>query len=92
MADKVWPKDRLGNDIKTGKMVVLQLPDPFAVFFVAEVKPATVLQGTEGSIPVNGEITFVWKMQIPFPPDGPVCMRAIVAETPEDQQKAVRLQ
>lgn len=85
MADKIWPKDRLGNEIKTGKLVLLKLPEAEAMFYVMDVKPATILQGGDGPIPVGGEIMLVWKVPLPFQPDQSQLMKAMVLEQPKQE-------
>jgi hypothetical protein len=85
MAEKVWPKDVLGNTIREGKLVRLKLDEAAAMFFVNKVEPATFLHTPEGVMPCNGSIDFVLQFHIPFAPDQNQMFKALVVEQPKPE-------
>lgn len=87
MADpnKVWPRDKLGNEIREGKLIRLELPEAAGFFYVVTVSPATYLHGAEGRIPVNGDVECVLRFKMPYGPDGNMLMKAVVVEQPKQE-------
>ena len=85
--NKVWPKDKLGNEIREGKMILLDLQEPRAFFYVMGVTPASVIHGADGPIPVGGEIEVVLKFKLPFQPDMNQLHRAVVVEQPKQEDR-----
>jgi hypothetical protein len=92
MADKIWPTDKLGNPIREGKLVRLDLPEPAGFFYVMGVTPATILQSGDGPYPVNGEIEMVLKFKMPFSPERCELMKAVVVEQPKVDDPKIGLQ
>jgi hypothetical protein len=90
MADdprEVWPIDKIGNQIRTGRVIVLKLEEAEAMFFVDKVTPAKfLLQGNGDPIPVAGEIELVLRMKLPYAPDRRVMGRAVVTERPDPEK------
>ena len=86
MSEKVWPVDKLGNEIREGKLLLLKMDEPSAIFYVMSVSPASVLHGGDGPYPVSGEVELVLKFKIPYQPDHRQLFKAIVVETPEPEQ------
>ena len=84
MSAKIWPLDKLGNEIREGDMVQLKLDDPYALFYILKVEGASVINGgPEGNFPVNGQIELVLKFSIPFAPDNRQMYKAIVVKHPK---------
>ena len=83
---KIWPRDKLGNEIKEGKMLLLKLPEAEAMFYVMKVEPASFIHSTEGPVPVAGEIELVLKFQMPFAPDQAQLHRSVVVEQSKQEE------
>lgn len=87
MADKIYPKDGLGNEIRVGKLIRLELPEAAGLFYVMSVNPATVIHDSDNStIPVNGEIEIAMKMRLPFHPGQNSLQKALVVEQPKQEE------
>lgn len=89
---KVFPKDKLGNPIKQGDLILLKLPDPEALFYVMGVSPASVIHDASGPVPVSGELEVVLKFKMQFGPDQNALHKAIVVKQPEVDESKVSLQ
>jgi hypothetical protein len=88
MAEKIWPIDKLGNEIREGDLIHLRLDDPSALFYVMKVEGASVLHGGEqGNFPGNGSVTLVLKFDVPFPPDQRQMFKAMVVKQPKPQER-----
>lgn len=86
MANQVWPKDALGNDIRIGKLIRLELSEAAGMFYVMGVTPATLIHdGEGGAMPVNGELELVLKFKMPFSPDRNQLHKALVIEQPKEE-------
>jgi hypothetical protein len=84
--DKVWPKDKLGNRLVQGRLIIMKLDDPDAMFYVDKVTPASFLHSPEGPMPINGEIELVLRIKLPFTPERNQLHRAIVVEQPDPEK------
>jgi hypothetical protein len=84
MSEQAWPIDKIGNQIREGRLVIVKWDEPDAMFYVDKVNPASFLHSPGGTvIPVNGEIELVLKIKLPFAPDARQMGRAIVVEQPD---------
>jgi hypothetical protein len=84
MTAKVWPIDKLSNEIREGDLVQLKLDEPYALFYISRVEGASVINGgPEGNFPVNGQIELVLKFAIPFAPDQRQMYKALVVKQPK---------
>ncbi len=80
----VWPIDKIGNQIREGRVIVLKLEEAEAMFYVDKVVPAKFLhQGNGAPIPVAGEIELLLRMKLPFAPDRRVMGKAVVTQKPD---------
>lgn len=87
MPTDIYPIDKIGNPIREGRLLILKLEDPDAMFFVDKVTPAKFLhQPGAAPIPVTGEIELVLRMKLPFGPDRRQMGRAIVIEQPDEKK------
>jgi hypothetical protein len=83
----VWPIDKIGNQIREGRVIVLKLEEAEAMFFVDKVTPAKFLhQPGAQPIPVAGEIELLLRMKLPFAPDRRVMGKAIVTQKPDPEK------
>lgn len=83
MSERIWPTDKLGNQIKEGKMVLLELPKAEGFFYVMSVTPATILHGTDGAYPVSGDVELALKFKLPFSAEQCQLHKAVVVEQPK---------
>jgi hypothetical protein len=87
MADNVWPIDKIGNQIREGRLLIVKMEEAEAMFYVDKVTPAKFLQQPGAApIPVTGEIELVLKMKLPFAPDRRQMGRAVVIEQPDPEK------
>lgn len=85
--EKVWPVDKLGNELREGDLVHLtrdQMVEP--LFAVLKVDPATKLITADGEMPVNGTVRFGLFFEVPYMPANPQFLKAIVVKQPEEMQ------
>ena len=84
--EKIWPKDKIGNQLREGRLLILKMDDPDAMFYVDKVTPASFLHSADGPIPINGEIELILRIKLPFTPERNQLHRAIVVEQPDPEK------
>jgi hypothetical protein len=85
--DKIYPLDKLSNPIKPGDLVFLRNEEVDPLFAVLEVEPASVLHTPEGDMPITGKVKFGLFFEVPFSPERPQFVKAIVVKTPEEKPR-----
>lgn len=87
---KIWPRDSIGNEIREGKLIRLELPESAALFHVAHVSAASFLHGEDGPIPINGDIELICRFKFDFSPQNAALVKALCIQQPEAQDSPTR--
>jgi hypothetical protein len=80
MADKYYPQDAIGNQIKVGDVVHVNLPNPYLLMKVVELNPALGLNGGEMVTP--GRIILQGGLPVNFAPGEPLTALCVL-KTPD---------
>ena len=84
MSDRSYPVDAIGNPLKVGRIVKLDLPKANVLCQVVKVDPAGTLSGPSGdAMSLHGTVTLQAMFPIQFTQDANVLDSAYVLMEPE---------
>jgi hypothetical protein len=69
MAERSYPRDAMGNELKRGDLVRVQLQSPALNFRLVQVDPAGVIAAPGGGMPLRGSMVLVATMPVEFDAD-----------------------
>jgi hypothetical protein len=69
MADRTYPHDACGNELRKGDLLRVTLQSPALNFRVVQVSPAGVIDTPKGGLPLRGSMVLVATMPVEFDAD-----------------------
>lgn len=74
MSKQIWPIDAVGNTIRKGDPVMVELLKARAIFRVQDIEPAAMLLDPSNKtlIPTFGKLRIVAVVEIQFSPEEPI--------------------
>ena len=69
MAERCWPRDAMGNELRKGDLVRITLQSSALNFRLVQVQPAGVIESPGGGMPLRGSMVLVATMPVEFDAD-----------------------
>ena len=88
--NKVYPVDLLGNELRQGDMVHMEMTEIKPLLAIVAVDPACVIHGADGPVPCTGKVKFGLFFELPYSPENPRFKKAVKICQPEGSEAAVK--